>query len=192
MTSSIALTNHTDIPVPEDMKSVAAPDSPANFLLAANKETVANYGRAGNDLTIEFTDGRSLRIEGFFTKGADYNNLVFMQEDGRWLVLFDQALIDGGDGIAEASVVYEPINDSASALALLGILGAAGIGAAIAAGSGGDGGTGPLARPTMTLSTAGRRRRAARRPPTIPRRHSRGLAPPPMARSLSRSTISRR
>ncbi|CAG9167131.1 Ig-like domain-containing protein [Cupriavidus pampae] len=142
MASPAVLNDHKDLAVAAGTNTVAAPDGRTNFLVAASKDNVANYAREGNDLVVSFKNGQSLKIEGFFANGAQYNNLVLVQEDGRWLVSFDQAMVAGGDGIAEGAVLYEPIGMSTSTKALLGLLGLAagvGIGAAAAGGGGGDG-----------------------------------------------------
>ncbi|PZX33956.1 hypothetical protein C7416_101238, partial [Cupriavidus phytorum] len=158
MASSGVLLNHTDVPVAPGTRTVASPDGPANFLIAAQRDSVANFAREGNDLLLTMRDGSTLRIQGFFTNGAQYNNLVFVQEDGQWLADFSQALGTQGDGVAEAAMLFEPIGDSASTALLLGLLGAAagaGIIAAAASGGGGDGGGGgvgggtPLATPKV-------------------------------------------
>ncbi|AMR81813.1 Ig-like domain-containing protein [Cupriavidus nantongensis] len=143
MASSGVLLNHTDVPVAPGTRTVASPDGPANFLIAAQRDSVANFAREGNDLLLTMRDGSTLRIQGFFTNGAQYNNLVFVQEDGQWLADFSQALGTQGDGVAEAAMLFEPIGDSTSTALLLGLLGAAagaGIIAAAASGGGGDGG----------------------------------------------------
>ncbi|WP_304524191.1 Ig-like domain-containing protein [Cupriavidus sp. MP-37] len=159
MASSGVLLNHTDVPVAPGTRTVASPDGPANFLIAAQRDSVANFAREGNDLLLTMRDGSTLRIQGFFTHGAQFNNLVFVQEDGQWLADFSQALGAQGDGVAEAAMLFEPIGDSASTALLLGLLGAAagaGIIAAAAGGGGGDGGGGsgsgggtPLATPKV-------------------------------------------
>ncbi|WP_310728999.1 BapA prefix-like domain-containing protein, partial [Burkholderia multivorans] len=144
MVSSSVLSNHVDVPVAAGAQSASSPGGPANFLLSAHKEDVANYARSGNDLIVEFKDGRTLRVQAFFENGADYHNLVFVQDDGRLLVQFGSALQASGDGIVESAVAYAPIGDGLSTGALLGILGgvaaAGGIAAAAASGGGGDGG----------------------------------------------------
>ncbi|SOY67892.1 Ig-like domain-containing protein [Cupriavidus taiwanensis] len=143
MASSGVLLNHTDVPVAPGTRSVASPEGPANFLIAAQRDSVANYAREGNDLLLTMRDGSTLRIQGFFTHGAQFNNLVFVQEDGQWLADFSQALGAQGDGVAEAAMLFEPIGDSSSTAVLLGVLGAAagaGIIAAAASSGGGDGG----------------------------------------------------
>ena len=138
MVSSAVLSNHSNVSITSETKTVAASDAPTNFLVQINKTQVSNYARSGSDLTIEFTDGRTVRIQGFFANGAEFNNLVFVQEDGKWLTDFSKAQTGGeGDGIGDAMVQYEPISDSSAVL--LGILGAAGL-AAVAAGAGGGGG----------------------------------------------------
>ncbi|MCT9073372.1 Ig-like domain-containing protein [Cupriavidus gilardii] len=155
MASSAVLQNHIDVAVPAGTSTVAAPEGAANFLVAGNKDNVANYAREGNDLLIEFKDGQTLRIQGFFANGVNFNNLVFVEGDSRWLATFDQALMASGDNVLESAVVYEPIADGSAAL--LGILGlAAGAGViAAAAGGGGGGGGGDSraapARPTVSL-----------------------------------------
>ena len=138
MVSSAVLNNHSNVSITSETKTVAASDAPTNFLVQINKTQVSNYARSGSDLTIEFTDGRTVRIQGFFANGAEFNNLVFVQEDGKWLTDFSKAQTGGeGDGIGDPMVQYEPISDSSAVL--LGILGAAGL-AAVAAGAGGGGG----------------------------------------------------
>ncbi|WP_064576012.1 Ig-like domain-containing protein [Cupriavidus gilardii] len=156
MASSAVLQNHIDVAVPAGTRTVAAPEGAANFLVAGNKDNVANYAREGNDLLIEFKDGQTVRIQGFFANGVNFNNLVFVDGESRWLATFDQALMAGGDNVLESAVVYEPIADGSAAL--LGILGlAAGAGViAAAAGGGGGGGGGDdrqptAARPTVSL-----------------------------------------
>ncbi|NSX04783.1 Ig-like domain-containing protein [Cupriavidus gilardii] len=147
MASSAVLQNHIDVAVPAGTSTVAAPEGAANFLVAGNKDNVANYAREGNDLLIEFKDGQTLRIQGFFANGVNFNNLVFVEGESRWLATFDQALMAGGDNVLESAVVYEPIADGSSA-ALLGILGvAAGAGVIAAAAGGGGGGGGGDSRP---------------------------------------------
>ncbi|WP_155624472.1 Ig-like domain-containing protein, partial [Burkholderia diffusa] len=146
MVSSSVLSNHVDVPVAKDSQVAASPGGPANFLLSAHKEDVANYARSGNDLVVEFKDGRTLRVQAFFENGADYHNLVFIQDDGRFLVQFGPALQATGDGIVDSALIYAPIGDGLSTGALLGILGgvaaAGGIAAAAASGGGDGGGSG--------------------------------------------------
>ncbi|ONN93070.1 calcium-binding protein, partial [Burkholderia cenocepacia] len=155
MVSSSVLSNHVDVPVANGSQVVASPGGPANFLLSAHKEDVANYARSGNDLVVEFKDGRTVRVQAFFENGADYHNLVFVQDDGRFLVQFGPALQATGDGIVDAALTYAPIGDGLSTGALLGILGgvaaAGGIAAAAASGGGGDdGGSGASGGGTPT------------------------------------------
>ncbi|MDR9009161.1 hypothetical protein FEP72_02951 [Burkholderia multivorans] len=119
MVSSSVLSNHVDVPVAAGAQSASSPGGPANFLLSAHKEDVANYARSGNDLIVEFKDGRTLRVQAFFENGADYHNLVFVQDDGRLLVQFGSALQASGDGIVESAVAYAPIGDGLSTGALL-------------------------------------------------------------------------
>ncbi|MBO4121110.1 BapA prefix-like domain-containing protein [Cupriavidus gilardii] len=145
MASSAVLQNHIDVAVPVGTKTIAAPEGAANFLVAGNKDNVANYAREGNDLLIEFKDGQTLRIQGFFANGVNFNNLVFVEGESRWLATFDQALVAGGDSVLESAVVYEPIADSSAAL--LGILGLAAGAGVIAAAAGGGGGGGDDSRP---------------------------------------------
>ncbi|MGD7278759.1 BapA prefix-like domain-containing protein, partial [Ralstonia pseudosolanacearum] len=140
MVSPSVLSNHTDIPVTSTTTFVTAPNGPANFLVAAHKDDVANYARSGNDLVVEFKDGHALRLQGFFANGTDFHNLVFQQEDGRMLAVFDGALTAEGDGIVDSAVTLEAIADSSSTATLLGILGAVGLGAGVAAAGGGGGG----------------------------------------------------
>ncbi|MGD7245203.1 Ig-like domain-containing protein, partial [Ralstonia pseudosolanacearum] len=140
MVSPSVLSNHTDIPVTSTTTFVTAPNGPANFLVAAHKDDVANYARSGNDLVVEFKDGHALRLQGFFANGTDFHNLVFQQEDGRMLAVFDGALTAEGDGIVDSAVTLEAITESSSTATLLGILGAVGLGAGVAAAGGGGGG----------------------------------------------------
>ncbi|MDR0476604.1 MAG: BapA prefix-like domain-containing protein, partial [Desulfobulbaceae bacterium] len=78
MISPTILANHVDVPIDPAMTTVRASGQPTNFLSAAAEAHVKNYERTGNDLIIQFDDGRELRIDGFFTHGVDYNNLVFV------------------------------------------------------------------------------------------------------------------
>src|SRR5215813_3350097 len=107
--SSAALQDHANVAVPAGAQNVSAPQGPANFLVSASRESVSNYAREGNDLLLSFKDGHTLRIENFFANGAQFNNLVFVQGDGSWLASFDQAMVPGGDQIADAAVSYAPI-----------------------------------------------------------------------------------
>ncbi|MDW9658554.1 BapA prefix-like domain-containing protein, partial [Sinorhizobium meliloti] len=138
MVSSAVLNNHTNVSVTPGTKTIAAPNGPSNFFIAADQANVSNYARSGSDLVIEFADGKVLRIQGFFANGADFNNLVFVHDNGKWLTNFSQAL-GNGDGVIDPLVTYEPISDSNSTMALLGILGAAAAGGiAAVVGGGGD------------------------------------------------------
>ncbi|MDR0477517.1 MAG: Ig-like domain-containing protein, partial [Desulfobulbaceae bacterium] len=141
MASRAVLTNHVDVHVPVNTATttVQAPNGAANFLIPANEKHVKNYERSGNDLIIQFDDGKELRINGFFAHSADYNNLVFVHDDGQWLTVFDKAL-GGSDGIVDPLVAYDPIADSSTGMLLAilgGVAGAAGI-VALAAGGGGS------------------------------------------------------
>ncbi|MEI3853566.1 MULTISPECIES: Ig-like domain-containing protein, partial [unclassified Ensifer] len=138
MVSSAVLNNHANVAINQESGTIAAPNGPANFLLSTDQKSVSNYVRQGDDLTIEFADGRVLRVQGFFANGADFNNLVFVHDGERWLTNFSQALGSGGDGLIDPLVAYERITEGNSTAALLGILGAAAAGGAIAAVSGGD------------------------------------------------------
>ncbi|MEN7527081.1 Ig-like domain-containing protein [Cupriavidus sp. DL-D2] len=141
MSTPAALQNHANVSVAAGATSVAAPQGPTNFLVSASRESVQNYAREGNDLLVSFKDGHTLRIEGFFANGTQTHNLVFVQDDGSWLASFDQAMVPGGDQIADAAVAYTPISQSTSTtalLALLGVAAGAGIIAAVAGGGGGD------------------------------------------------------
>ena len=141
--SSAALQDHANVAVPAGAQTVSAPQGATNFLVSAPRESVSNYAREGNDLLLSFKDGHTLRIENFFANGTGANNLVFVQGDGSWLASFDQAMVPGGDQIADAAVSYAPISSSTSTKALLALLGLAvggGIIAAVASGGGGGGG----------------------------------------------------
>ncbi|WP_284336520.1 Ig-like domain-containing protein, partial [Comamonas sp. NoAH] len=154
MISSTVLANHVDVFV--ETSSVEAPNEPANFLLAVRKEDVSNYSRIGNDLLIEMKDGRTVRIQGFFAHGDGVNNLVLIEEDARFWVDFRDAL-NGADGVTDALVVYEPINDGVATAALIGLLGAAGIGIlASSSNSGGDASPAVPSAPTFTVSGNGK------------------------------------
>ena len=137
MVAQMKLSQQNDISISRDAGIVRAPGEPTNFLVSGDASTVRNYACDGNDLVIEFDDGKVLRIEGFFTGGAQYNNLVFVDDNAQWLANFDPAL-GGGDGIADAQVVLERIEDDDSTLILLGLLGAALAGAGGIAAAGGS------------------------------------------------------
>lgn len=146
MASPSDLKGHTNISVAAGTSNVSAPSGPSNFLVSAPRESVSNYAREGSDLIVSFKDGHTLRIENYFAQGTAFNNLVFVQDDGTWLASFDQAMVPGGDQIADAAVAYSPVAQSTSTkalLALLGIAAGAGVIAAVASGGGdGDSGSG--------------------------------------------------
>ena len=114
---------------------IVAGDGPTNFHVKINQNQVENYAREGNNLTIEFKDGRSMQLRGFFDNGAGYNNLVFEHGGQRWQANFDAALQLSGDGIVDPLVTYQQLQANAaeqgdSNATLLGILGGiAGLGA---------------------------------------------------------------
>ncbi|MGI8395914.1 BapA prefix-like domain-containing protein [Rhizobium sp. SA279] len=137
MASSSVLANHINVSVSLKNQTVTAPNEPTNFLVSADQQNVSNYARSGNNLVIQFNDGKIIRISDFFTHGLDFNNLVFVHDGGKWLTEFDKAL-GGGDGVMDPRVTYELISDSAAVLALLGILGAA-AGGVISAANDGNG-----------------------------------------------------
>ncbi|WP_273865054.1 Ig-like domain-containing protein [Pseudomonas sp. B3G-3] len=159
MVPSSVLNNHGNVSVSASTSTIAAANAPTNFLVSADKGQVSNYSRTGNDLVIEFSDGKVLLVQQFFEHGMGYNNLVFVNGSERWLTKFDKALGSGGDGIIDSLVVYEPIADGDGAMGLLGILGAlavAGAGIAAVANSGSGGGKSdsgdnlPPSAPTFT------------------------------------------
>ncbi|KOC28262.1 hypothetical protein GL58_00045, partial [Comamonas testosteroni] len=116
---------------------------------------MANYSHVSNDLIIQFKNGRTLQIKGFFTTHEIANNLVFEEDNQLILVEFHNAMSGAGDGIVEASVIYEPIEDGLATTALLGLLGAAAIGLAAGGGGGGSPST-PPAPPSLTISGNGK------------------------------------
>ncbi|WP_131394615.1 Ig-like domain-containing protein, partial [Comamonas thiooxydans] len=157
MVSSVVLSNHSDVPVDNEATNITAPASPANFLLASvHREDVANYSHVSNDLIIQFKNGRTLQIKGFFTTHEIANNLVFEEDNQLILVEFHNAMSGAGDGIVEASVIYEPIEDGLATTALLGLLGAAAIGLAAGGGGGGGSPSTPPAPPSLTISGNGK------------------------------------
>lgn len=128
------LKNHIDISIQGNSGVVSTSGQATNFFLSVSKEDILSYTRSGNDLVIEFKNGKKLQIEGFFAYGLGFHNLVFVDE-GKWLVNFTQALSVHDDSIIDANIYYEELKYNDSVGALLGILAgvgaAAGIGAAL-------------------------------------------------------------
>ncbi|WP_422537782.1 BapA prefix-like domain-containing protein, partial [Bartonella apis] len=140
MTKSDIIKQHPVVKLTEGSGSVDSGGKPHNFVLTADKESITNYTRSGNDLVIDFADGKTVRINNFFSAGHPICNLIFIDDGTTWLTDFSQALTDNGDGILDTNVYYEEIKDKSgfSQNVLLGILGAAaGAGGIAAAVSGG-------------------------------------------------------
>ncbi|MDR2195675.1 MAG: BapA prefix-like domain-containing protein, partial [Gallionellaceae bacterium] len=134
----------------------ASTDRQEVFVIHARREDVLNYTREGNDLIVEFTDGKTLTIRDFFT-GASPDQLVFMDGDQPYWAEFDRAL-NGADGINDDLIRwFIPVKDVA-ALGLLGWLGGllavGAVGAAMGGGGGDDnngGGGGGVTPPPSQL-----------------------------------------
>lgn len=127
MTKSDIIKQHPVVKLTEGSGSVDSGGKPHNFVLTADKESITNYTRSGNDLVIDFADGKTVRINNFFSAGHPICNLIFIDDGTTWLTDFSQALTDNGDGILDTNVYYEEIKDKSgfSQNVLLGILGAA-------------------------------------------------------------------
>ena len=128
MTKSDIIKQHPVVQLTEKSGSVDSGGKPLNFVLTADKESISNYSRAGNDLVINFADGKTVRIKNFFNAGHPISNLIFIDDGATWLTDFSQALSANGDGVVDSNVLYEEITDKSgySNGVLLGILGAAG------------------------------------------------------------------
>ena len=128
MTKSDIIKQHPVVQLTEKSGSVDSGGKPLNFVLTADKESISNYSRAGNDLVINFADGKTVRIKNFFNAGHPISNLIFIDDGTTWLTDFSQALSANGDGVVDSNVLYEEITDKSgySNGVLLGILGAAG------------------------------------------------------------------
>ncbi|WP_422538715.1 Ig-like domain-containing protein, partial [Bartonella apihabitans] len=140
MTKSEIIKQHPSVKLTVNSGSVDSGGKPHNFVLTADKESITNYTRSGNDLVIDFVNGKTVRINNFFSSGQPICNLIFIDDGTTWLTDFGQALTDNGDGIVDTNVFYEEIKDKSgfSQNVLLGILGAAaGVGGIAAAVSGG-------------------------------------------------------
>ncbi|MGL3336746.1 Ig-like domain-containing protein [Pseudomonas aeruginosa] len=138
--SSAALKDHINVNVATGVQTISLPAQPANIILSSSKEDVANYSRVGNDLRIEFRDGTTLDIQGFFLHGSKYNNLLFSEGDQQWLADFSQSLATATDGVDDSLVHYELLSDDNYFLPILGALGVVAGGVTLA--SDGDGGGG--------------------------------------------------
>ena len=143
MTKSEIIKQHPAVKLTVNSGSVDSGGKPHNYILTADKESITNYSRSGNDLVIDFVNGKTVRIANFFASGHPVSNLIFIDDGTTWLTDFSQALSDNGDGILDTNVFYEEIKDKSgySQNVLLGILGAAaGAGgiAAVASGGGDD------------------------------------------------------
>ena len=135
MTKSDIIKQHPVVKLTEKSGAVDSGGKPLNFVLTADKESISNYSRAGNDLIINFADGKTVRIKNFFNAGHPICNLIFIDDGATWLTDFSQALSANGDGVVDSNVLYEEITDKSgySNAILLGILGAVGAGSGIAA-----------------------------------------------------------
>ena len=136
MTKSDIIKQHPVVKLNENSGTVDGGGKPQNFVLTADKESITNYSRVGNELVIEFSDGKTLRIKHFFASGKPICNLIFNDDGTTWLTNFSDALTKNGDGILDTNVYYEEIKEQSgfSNAVLLGILGgAAGIGGIAAA-----------------------------------------------------------
>ena len=143
MTKSDIINQHPVVKLTEKSGTVDAGGKPHNFVLTADKESISNYARSGDDLIISFADGNTVRINHFFASGHPISNLIFIDDNTTWLTDFSQSLTDNGDGILDTNVYYDEIKDQSgfSGSVLLGILGAAAaVGGIAAAASGGGGG----------------------------------------------------
>ncbi|AQT43288.1 Ig-like domain (group 3) [Bartonella apihabitans] len=141
MTKSDIIKQHPVVKLTEKSGAVDSGGKPLNFVLTADKESISNYSRAGNDLIINFADGKTVRIKNFFNAGHPICNLIFIDDGATWLTDFSQALSTNGDGVVDSNVLYEEITDKSgySNAVLLGILGAVGAGSGIAAEHANDG-----------------------------------------------------
>ncbi|EJF89278.1 Ig-like domain repeat protein [Bartonella tamiae] len=157
MALSSVLNNHANVSINTDSGIINASGQPKNFLLSADKGSILNYAREGDALVIKFDSGKIIKIINFFLNGDDFNNLVFIDENGHWLTDFSKALISVGDGIVDPEVFYEELTDGDSADALLSILVASaaigGIAAALSGGRGGGVNGEPLTRPPVPQFT---------------------------------------
>ncbi|MDR0781688.1 MAG: BapA prefix-like domain-containing protein, partial [Pseudomonadales bacterium] len=95
------------------------------FVIHAAREDVANFARQGNDLVVEFVNGQTLTVRGFFA-GAGANQLVFMDGGHSYRVDFAQALSSVGDGIDESRLSWFTAVETQGSMgwlwALLGLL----------------------------------------------------------------------
>ncbi|WP_422537013.1 BapA prefix-like domain-containing protein, partial [Bartonella apis] len=62
MTKSDIIKQHPIVKLTEGSGSVDSGGKPHNFVLTADKESITNYTRSGNDLVIDFADGKTVRI----------------------------------------------------------------------------------------------------------------------------------
>ena len=129
------------VPVSFDSGVVKSAGAATRFVLAAEKSTIAGYTREGDDLIIQATDGRTLKIVDFFKYGQDGQSLVVVDGGEPVTVDLSQALAGDdleaaytsmGSGAGEAGAV------DSSLLTILGVLAAGGaVAGAVAASSGG-------------------------------------------------------
>ena len=63
---------------------VRATSGPTDFVIHATEADVPSYTRQSNDLVLSLRGG-TLRIDGFFAQGVDFNHLVFTDGD-QWLL----------------------------------------------------------------------------------------------------------
>lgn len=109
MVSKKVLANRQDISTSDANAGSSA--APANYIVTSSQADVKNYARNGDDLQIEFQDGRVQNIKGFFANGTAFHNLIFMNGGERWIADFSNAVDKGGDGVNDPLVTYEKIED---------------------------------------------------------------------------------
>ena len=106
MTKSDIINQHPVVKLTEKSGTVDAGGKPHNFVLTADKESISNYARSGDDLIISFADGNTVRINHFFASGHPISNLIFIDDNTTWLTDFSQSMTDNGDGILDTNVYY--------------------------------------------------------------------------------------
>ena len=129
MVSTTALSNNATVSVVLDQPVVSASNNPTNFVIAADKTSISNYAKEGNDLVLEFADGRTVTIKDFFANGGEFNYLIFSSGDEHWLVDMSDALGKSKDGVDDEKVIYVPLDNEEGVPLLMLLAGLAGLGA---------------------------------------------------------------
>ena len=96
MNTQPSLKHLTRVDVPAG-EVVQASNDQTDFVVHARLTDVASYGREGGDLVLTMSDGSTYRIDGFFSHGLNFNNLLFVDGDHELYADFSALMPPGSD-----------------------------------------------------------------------------------------------